>query len=475
MRRYRKTKIIATLGPASSEKKVIQALFLEGADVFRLNFSHGSELDHAKRVEAIREIETEFARPIGILADLQGPKIRVGKFESDSVTLVKGQTFRLDLQESLGDETRIPLPHPEVIEALSEGDPILIDDGRLRLEVIHKGKDFLETKVIVGGIISDHKGVNIPDTPLPITPLTAKDREDLSFALDQGVDFVGLSFVQHPDDVREARKLIKGRAQIISKIEKPGAIKHMDEIIELSDGILVARGDLGVELPPEDVPPIQKELIRHCRQAGKPVIVATQMLESMIKNPIPTRAEASDVATAVYEGADAVMLSAESAKGAYPVEAVQMMERIRNRVERDPHYRDLLEASRHDPEATEADAISAAARQVVHTLKGTAIVAYSNSGYTTTRMARERPEAAILGLTPKERVARQQTLTWGVHSYQTKDLEDVGSMGELAAEIALQQELAKNGDRVVVTAGTPFYKPGTTNILKIVTVGKSEK
>ena len=467
MRRQRKAKILATLGPASSTREQISALFKAGADVFRLNFSHGTHPDHQKRYDLIREIEQEYKRPIGILMDLQGPKLRVGTFPGGSVELKTGGTFRLDLNDKPGDAARAQLPHPEIFEAVEIGTNLLLDDGRLRLRVKHSGTDFAECDILVGGKLSDRKGVNVPDVVLPLSPLTAKDREDLRFGLDLGVDWVAMSFVQRPEDVAELRKLIGGRAKVLAKLEKPAAIERLEEIIDLSDAVMVARGDLGVEMPPEDVPAIQKRIVAAGRKSGKPVVVATQMLESMVHSPAPTRAEASDVATAIYDGADAVMLSAETASGQYPVEAVAMMNRIIERVERDPAYRQILDARHPDPQPTGHDAISAAASQVAHTLSVAAIVTYSTSGSTVLRVARERPEVPILALTASLSTARALSLAWGAHCVLIDDLKRFSEMVEKACSIALSQEMAKVGERLVITAGVPFGTPGSTNILRV--------
>ena len=467
MRRQRKAKILATLGPASSTREQISTLFKAGADVFRLNFSHGAHQDHQKRYELIREIEQESGRPIGILMDLQGPKLRVGTFPGGSVELKTGGTYRFDLSEAQGDAKRAQLPHPEIFAAVEVGTNLLVDDGRLRLRVKSNGKDFAECDIVVGGKLSDRKGVNVPDVVLPLSPLTAKDREDLRFGLGLGVDWVAMSFVQRPEDVAELRKLIGGRAKVIAKLEKPAAIERLEEIIDLSDAIMVARGDLGVEMPPEDVPAIQKRIVAACRKSGKPVVVATQMLESMVNSPAPTRAEASDVATAIYDGADAVMLSAETASGQYPVEAVSMMNRIIEREERDPAYRQILDARHPDPQPTGHDAISAAAAQVAHTLSVAAIVTYSTSGSTVLRVARERPEVPILALTASLSTARALSLAWGAHCVQIPDLKRFSEMVETACSVALSQEMAKVGERLVITAGVPFGTPGSTNILRV--------
>ncbi len=467
MRRQRKIKIIATLGPSSSDPAVLRALFEAGADVFRLNFSHGTHDDHRRSLEAIRALERDAGHPIGVLVDLQGPKLRVGRFTGGAVELVPGARFRLDLDETPGDAARASLPHPEVFAALSPGTDILLDDGKLRLRVGSCGADHAETEVVTGGPLSDHKGVNVPGVVLPISPLTEKDRDDLRFGLDLGADWVGLSFVQRADDVAEARRLIAGRAAIMIKIEKPAAITHLDQLVEHSDAIMVARGDLGVEMPPEEVPGQQKAIIRACRLAGKPVVVATQMLESMIHAPAPTRAEASDVATAVYDGADAIMLSAESASGDYPVEAVAMMDRIAMTTEADSFYRRLIHALNPEPEPTAPDAISAAAAQVAATSKVAALGSDTTAGSTALRAARERPDVPILVLTSKIETARRLAVTWGAHCVHTEDVSSFQEMVTKACRIARQKGLAKPGDKVAITAGMPFGTPGATNVLRI--------
>src|SRR6185437_5725766 len=425
LRRRRRTKIIATLGPASSSPEVVARLFQAGADVFRLNFSHGTHEDHAARFALIRELEDRFDRPIGILADVQGPKLRVGQFGGGRVHLQTGHMFRLDLNPTPGNAQRVNLPHPEIIEAASIGATLLLDDGKLRLRVARKRADALETEVVVGGPLSDRKGVNVPDIVLPIPALTAKDRDDLEFAITHGADYIGLSFVQRPEDVAEAKALVAGRAWVMVKLEKPQALDNLDAILGLTDAVMVARGDLGVELPPEEVPLAQKKIVRLARYLGKPVVVATQMLESMMNAPAPTRAEASDVATAVYDGADAVMLSGETAAGQYPYEAVNMMERIVARVEQDAGWRATMDASRAAPEHSAADAIAAAARQVAHTIGAKAIVAFTDSGSTGLRVARERPEAPVIGLTPNTGTARRMAVVWGVHALVTPEVHSM--------------------------------------------------
>ena len=467
MRRLRKAKILATLGPASDSLEQIRALVEAGADVFRLNLSHGTQADHRRRYERVRQVEQELARPIGVLVDLQGPKLRVGTFAGGAVELAVGDKFRLDLSNAPGDQTRAPLPHPEVLAALKPGAELLLDDGRIRLRVETVAANHADTVILAGGRLSDRKGLNLPDAVLGISPLTDKDRADLQFGLDLGTDWIALSFVQRPEDVAEARRLIGQRAAIIVKIEKPLALTHLDELIHLSDAIMVARGDLGVEMPPEDVPSAQKRIVGACRLAGKPVVVATQMLDSMVHATAPTRAEASDVATAVYDGADAMMLSAESASGDYPIESVSMMNRIIARTERDPLYRRLMAAQHPEPEATAADAISAAASQVAHTLSAAAIITYTTSGSTSLRAARERPDVPILCLTSSRDTARRLALVWGTHCVETSDVSSFSEMVDKACRIAREENFAETGQRVVVTAGVPFGTPGSTNVLRI--------
>jgi pyruvate kinase len=468
MRRLRSAKIVATVGPATNSPEKLEALFRAGVDLFRLNFSHGTQEDHRAVYERIRSLEKGVGRPIGIMADLQGPKLRVGVFANKKVKLETGRSFRLDLDATPGDANRAPLPHPEIFAAIEPGTQLLLDDGNIRLTVERCGKDFAETTVVNGGEISDRKGVNVPNAVLPLSALTQKDRSDLTFALDLGVDWIALSFVQRPEDVAEARKLIAGRASVLVKLEKPSAITRLDEILDLAEAAMVARGDLGVEMPPEDVPPLQRQIIHACRLAGKPVIVATQMLESMVRNPVPTRAEASDVATAIYEGADAVMLSAETAAGLYPVEAVTMMDRIICRVQADPIYFPGLQAAgTAAAEQSPSDAISAAASQIAHTVGAAAILSYTTSGATALRMARERADRPILALTSNLRTARRLAIAWGLHCVHTHDVRNFNEMVQHATSAARREGFADKGQRVVITAGVPFCTPGATNVLRV--------
>ncbi|WP_335946692.1 pyruvate kinase [Salipiger bermudensis] len=467
MRRLRKVKIVATLGPASNTYEMIRTLHEAGADVFRLNMSHGTHEDITKLHRAIRQVEKDLDSPIAILADLQGPKLRVGEFENGEEELEWGETFRLDLDKAPGTRKRVCLPHPEIFQALGVGAHLLVNDGKIRLRVEECGEDFANCIVEAGGTISNRKGVNVPDVVLPLAALSEKDRKDLEFAAALGVDWLALSFVQRPEDVEEARKLCDGRAAILSKIEKPSAVKSFDAILEASDGIMVARGDLGVELPVQAVPPIQKRLIRKCRAAGKPVIVATQMLESMIESPMPTRAEVSDVATAIYEGSDAVMLSAESAAGQYPVEAVTTMNNVAVGVEQDSTYTEVIEASRNIEKTGVADGIVAAAREIAESANIKVICCFTSSGTTVAKVARERPRVPIIAMTSLRGTARRLSLTWGVNCVMTGELERFKQAVVNAARAARAQGYAGSEDQIVVTAGVPFNMPGTTNILRV--------
>ena len=471
MHRNRRAKIVATVGPASAAPEQLKALFLAGVDTFRMNFSHGVQEDHAKVHAAIRALEREVGRPIGILQDLQGPKIRIGTIRDGKISVAAGETIRFVRNGSEGDKTAIPLPHDEIFAAIAPGQDLLVDDGRVRARVTGIGDDYLDAKVINGGTLSNRKGVNLPGTVLDLSPLTQKDRADLEFGLKLGVDWVALSFVQRPADLIEARALVGHRAGLMSKIEKPSALTHIDDIIRLSDAIMVARGDLGVEIPHEDVPGRQKELVRACRLAAKPVIVATQMLDSMVAAPTPTRAEASDVATAIYDGADAVMLSAESATGQYPREAVAMMDRIIASTERHKLYHSIIAASANVEEDSAPHAVAAAAAGLAESIGAKAIVAFTSSGTTAARIARKRPALPILSITPDLQVARQMALLWGAHSMNSEDINSYEEMVNVAAATARQEDFAKPGDLVVVVAGIPFGQSGSTNNLRVVRIG----
>lgn len=474
MRRNRRVKIIATLGPSSSQPEVIRRLFEAGADVFRINMSHASHEMLTELHRTIRRIEADAGRPIGILVDLQGPKLRVGEFQSGAAELAEGSNFTFDRNTAPGDATRVHLPHPEIFKAVEPGHALILDDGKLRMRVTDATPEKISAEVAVGGPLASRKGISLPDTILPFGAMTDKDRRDLEQAVDLGADWIGLSFVQRGDDVAEARKLTRGRVAIMTKMEKPAAVDHLDAILEQSDALMVARGDLGVEMPLEKVPGLQKRMTRACRRAGKPVVIATQMLESMISSPVPTRAEVSDVATAVFEGADAIMLSAESAAGEFPVEAVATMDRIAQEVEEDRNYETIVHAQHTEPEATGADAISAAARTVAETLNLAAIVCYTGSGSTGLRAARERPRQPIVALTPIAATGRRLAVVWGLHCVLTSDAEDLDEMVDKACRIAYREGFAKPGQRIIISAGVPLGTPGATNMLRVAFVGEKD-
>jgi len=467
MRRMRRAKIVATLGPASSDTAMIGKLFAAGVDVFRINMSHTSQNRLRELVAMIRSVEGETRRPIGILVDLQGPKLRLGTFTGGSAMVSNGENFVLDSDPAPGDSTRAYLPHPEIFTAVAPGRTLLIDDGKVRLTVTQAEPQRISTCVEVGGKVSDRKGISLPDSTMPFSALAEKDRSDLEAALNAGIDWVALSFIQRPEDIAEAKKITRGRAAVMAKIEKPQAVHRLAEIMELADALMVARGDLGVEMPLEKVPGVQKQMTRLGRTTGKPVVVATQMLESMINSPVPTRAEVSDVATAIYEGADAVMLSAESAAGKYPVDAVATMNRIAEEVEADELYRGIIDAQRAVPEATGADAIADAARQIADTLDLAAVVCWTSSGSTGLRMARERPRPPIVALSPNIATGRRLSVVWGVHCVITEDAHDQDDMVDRASRIAFTEGFAKAGQRVIIVAGLPLGTPGATNMLRI--------
>jgi pyruvate kinase len=472
--RGRKIKILATIGPASKDPDMLRRLLRAGADAFRLNMSHADHRAHAEVFAAVRALEKEFNRPIAILCDLQGPKLRVGTFTGGEARIPHGGSFTLDRDETPGDATRVFLPHPELFAVLRKGQRVLINDGKIRLRVTEAAPEAIACTAEIGGVISDRKGINVPDAEVPIPALTDKDRRDLAFALEHGADWIGLSFVQRPDDIAEARKLMAGRGALCAKIEKPQAVKHLDEILELADGVMVARGDLGVELHPEEVPPLQKRIVYAARSLGKPVIVATQMLESMIESPAPTRAEVSDVANAVYDGADVVMLSAETAAGMWPEEAVTMMDRIAAQVENDESYGARVHFHQLIPETTTADAISHACMTIAETLPIKAVVVFTDSGSTARRVARERPKTPLMVLTPSTRTARRVALLWGAHPVATRD---IGSFEEMVAKgkrMALRHGFGEAGSKLIMVAGVPFRVTGATNLLHVVTLSGDE-
>ena len=472
--RGRKVKILATVGPSSRDPAMLRRLLLAGVDAFRVNMSHGDHATHAETIASIRALEKEFHRPIAILCDLQGPKLRVGTFANGQAVIRHGSHFTLDRNPEPGDDTRVCLPHPELFDLMHKGQRLLINDGKIRLRVIRADADAILCSVEVGGVISDRKGVNVPDAEIPIPALTEKDRKDLAFAVAHGADWIALSFVQRAEDLAEARRLMGGHGALCAKIEKPQAVQRLGEILELADGVMVARGDLGVELNPEEVPPLQKNIVNAARIMGKPVIVATQMLESMIESPAPTRAEVSDVANAVYDGADAVMLSAETAAGAWPEEAVTIMHRIANQVERDPGYKDRIHFLKTMPDPTTSDAISRACLSITESLPITAIIVFTGSGSTARRVARERPGVPMLVLTPSTTTARRLGLLWGAHAVTTRDIGSFEEMIATGKRMALRQGLGVAGSKLIALAGVPFGTPGSTNLLHIVTLSGDE-
>jgi pyruvate kinase len=472
--RQRKVKILATLGPSSANREMIEKLIRAGADAFRVNMSHGDQETHAKTIATIREVEAEIARPIAILCDLQGPKLRVGKFRDGKAVIRHSSHFTFDRNPEPGDETRVCLPHPELFGILVKGQRLLVDDGKIRLKVIEADDEKILCSAEIGGVISDRKGVNVPDAVVPVPALTEKDRRDLSFAVEHGADWIALSFVQRPEDVAEARRLMGGYGALMAKIEKPAAVSELADIINLSDGIMVARGDLGVELNPEEVPPLQKRIIEAARATGKPVVVATQMLESMIESPTPTRAEVSDVANAVYDGADAVMLSAETAAGQWPEEAVTIMDRIAGQVEADPTYAERIHIAATPPDATLADALSQACASIADTLPIEGIIVFTGSGSTARRVARERPGVPMLVLTPSTTTVRRVALLWGACAVQTKDIGSFEEMIGKGKRMALRHGFGKAGSRLITLAGVPFGTPGSTNLLHVVTLSGNE-
>ena len=472
--RGRKIKILATLGPASRSPEMIEKLLLAGADAFRVNMSHGDHETHRETIAAIRAVEKDVGRPVAILCDLQGPKLRVGQFKGGKAVIRHSGHFTFDRNPEPGDDSRVCLPHPELFGVLKKGQRLLIDDGKLRLKVIEASADAILCSAEVGGVIMDRKGVNVPDAVVPVPAMTEKDRRDLAFAVENGADWIALSFVQRPEDVAEARRLMGGYGALMAKIEKPAAVDRLEEIIELADGIMVARGDLGVELNPEEVPPIQKRIVAATRRSGKPVVVATQMLESMIESPAPTRAEVSDVANAVYDGADAVMLSAETASGAWPVEAVTIMHRIAGQVERDPGYRQQVSFAEILPDRTTADALAHSCASIAESLPIAGVIVFTGSGSTARRVARERPAAPMLVLTPAQKTARRMALLWGAHAVTTKD---IGSFEEMIAKgkrMALRHGFGSAGSKLIALAGVPFGTPGSTNLLHVVTLQGDE-
>jgi pyruvate kinase len=447
---------------------MVLALAEAGADVFRLNFSHGTHDDHAAALDAVRQAEARIGRPLAALADLQGPKFRLGVFAGGRIAIAPGQRLRLDLDPKPGDRHWVCLPHPEVFRVLRPDMQLLLDDGRVRLTVRQAEADAAEVEVTAGEALSDHKGLAVPGATIPVPAMTSKDQTDAEFAMRIGVDWIALSFVQHAGDMASLRRIVGDRAAILAKIEKPAAIHDLEAILDVSDGLMVARGDLGVELAPQDVPVMQKQIVRAARRRGVPVIVATQMLESMISAPAPTRAEASDVAGGVYEGADALMLSAESAAGSYPREAVAMMDAIIRRVEADPSWPSLMRAEHGEDADEDVDALIAAATKAAEARSTACLVAYTNTGGTARRVARERPLHPVLAIAPNDQVARRLGLVWGLEPRVAAQPRGIVAMTDDAAHMAAELGLAGPGERVLIIAGPPLGSPGAANLLRIV-------
>ncbi len=467
---FRKNKIVCTIGPASGSDQMIKKLALAGMNVARLNFSHGTYEQHATHIEAIRRVSSKLSLPLAILQDLPGPKIRTGELKEEAVWLKEGDDFTLTSKGIVGDEHVASVSLASLPNDVSPGNIIFLNDGAIKLEVASTTNSEIRCKVVVGGILTPKRGVNIPGVRLNVPSITDEDLSHLLFGLEHGVDFVALSFVREADDVRQVRQILQAKGAevpLIAKIEKHEAVDNIDEIIAEADGIMVARGDLGVEIPLKRVPLVQKEIISKCNRVGKPVIVATQMLQSMIHSPFPTRAEVSDVANAILDGTDAIMLSGETAIGKYPKEATLMMRQIAIETEIAlPYHRILSEKTETVIPQTD-DAISYAACHIAEQLGAAGIIAYTTSGSTAQRVAKYRPKAPILAITPKDSVRRKLALYWGVHPYKVTEYASVEEMFEQGAQLAIRLGLAKRGDLVVVTAGVPLRVPGSTNMLKV--------
>ena len=478
--KFKKTKIVATLGPGCSSKTMLQRLIKAGVNVFRINFSHATYDEADRHIDLIRSLNQELDTNVAILADLQGPKIRVGKME-DGVVFKKGDEFTLSTtKEIIGNKTKASLSYKDFPKDVKKGDRVLIDDGKLIFEVISTNKkDEVKLRNIQGGKLSSKKGVNLPNTKISTPTLTKKDKKDLMYAISKELDWIALSFVRNQSDLIKLKEIIEAKSNhripIIAKIEKPEAIENIDEIIKNCDGIMVARGDLGVETNPEDVPIHQRTMVAACRKFGKPCIVATQMLESMIDSPTPTRAEASDVATAVFQGVDAVMLSAESAAGNYPKESVEMMNKIIKRVESDPKYLANIQNYNLNMVKTSTEAIATAALEVATIAECNCIATFSQSGRSVLRVARMRPDVTLIGLTTNKKVARQNALTWGTFMDVVDQISSSTEMVDRACKIAKVRKILKHGEKIIITAGVPFGKVGNTNILRIAKIISNSK
>lgn len=471
---YGRTKIVCTLGPASSKPEVLQGMIEAGIDIIRLNFSHGTHDEHRDLLATIRQISEKMGEHITILQDLQGPRIRVGQLGKASIELKNDEPLTITMEEVVGDEERISTTYKGLVKDVSQGNRILIDDGRIELKVLGVKDSDIFCRVVTGGLLKSHKGMNLPGASISVSALTEKDRVDLEFGLANDIDYVALSFVRKAEDIRELRELIvakgpKGKkVPIIAKIERSESVDCFDAILPEVDGVMVARGDLGVELPAEDVPMIQKMIIRKCNESGKPVIIATQMLESMIENPRPTRAEASDVANAVLDGADAVMLSGETSVGKHPVEAVQIMDRIIRKAETQmPEGLQVEVESMRNPVRDVVDAVGRAACVLAKQVGAAAIVPLTYSGRSAQVVAKYRPKARIVAVTGGDKIVRRLNLYWGVRSIIVDQMSDFDSSLKLVLEKLLEAGHVQKRDYIVVTAGIPLMQMGTTNMVKV--------
>ena len=469
IKNYRKTKILATIGPSSEKITKIEKLISSGVDAFRINCSHTTESQFESYIKNIRKVEKKLKKPIGILIDLQGPKLRIGEIENN-IPLKRGQKLLFINSKKSSKSNEVPLPEEKVFKSIKVNHPIFIDDGKIKLKVLKVYKNIIETKVLLEGVLKSKKGINLPETVLKNSALTSKDKKNVKKGIELGVDWIALSFIQSPEDIKDLRKICKKNVSIMAKIEKPTALNHINKITELADGLMIARGDLGVELPIQDVPSWQKRIIREARMQGKPVVVSTQMLESMITSKTPTRAEVSDVATAVFEGSDAVMLSAESAIGDNPELAVKMMDKIAHSVEKNPNYSSILSAQLEETPDSTPDAIATAARSLASELNSPIIVCYTESGSTGIKVSRVRPKQMILTVTPIIKTARKLTLVWGVKCIVQKDANNLEQMIRMTKAYSKKEKIIKIGEKMVITAGLPLKKLGTTNLIRVIKV-----
>lgn len=473
----KKTKIVCTIGPASQSKEVFTELVKSGLNIARLNFSHGNHEEHLERIKMIKEVRKELDIPVAILLDTKGPEIRTGDFENESVELVEGQEFTLTTEVIKGDNEKCHITYSELPGDVNKGDRILIDDGLIELEVIEVPDDKnIRCLVKNGGTVKNKKGVNVPGVKINLPAITPKDTSDIEFGIKNGIDFIAASFIRKAEDVYEIRRILEKNdadyIQIISKIENQEGVDNIDEIIEVSDGIMVARGDLGVEIPTEKIPMAQKMMINKCNRAGKPVITATQMLDSMMRNPRPTRAEVTDVANAIYDGTDAIMLSGETAAGKYPVESVKTMANIAMTTEQSLDFEAILKKNGAMKETSVTYAISHATCTTAYDLGASAIISATSSGFTARMVSKFRPKAPIIAATTSEKILRRMLLSWGVYPVLIKEVNSTDEIFELSINKAMEDGYINNGDLVVITAGVPVGVAGATNLIKVHIVGE---